>query len=304
MQFSSSQAAQAFIVEHQISDRKFEVTDLTPTLEAAAKVVALHWTAPVGGHFAQNFMYDMKAKAMGKYGLSSGQAKGVLNVVRADAAKAAPKATVATAVADTLNIAKVRTARFRVVGDDGLSIAVRLSVPAMWTDAPKGTRKLSARLPDGWLTIGKVSPEGSVQIFKKAGQALEMRARKALDILANADDDLVYILDYAMEGSECGFCGKELDTAESLSVGYGPSCAKKHDLPWGAKAVPAKVLLAKEGLAEAPEAKVGGRSYDEIFGNDTDGAVITGAGFVLRQDTTADDLAAAADLANDVAVGN
>jgi len=297
MQFSSKSEATSFIVENQPVGRKFEVTDLTPSLSAAAKLVALQWVAPVGGHFAQNFMYDMKAKAMGKYGLSAGQAKGVLNVVRADAAKVEkPKATVETAVADTLNVAKVRTARFRVVPDQGASIAIRLSIPTMWTDAPKGTRKLSVRQADGWMTVGKVAPEGTVNIFKKAGPALEARVRQALEILANADDDLVYILDYAMDGSECGFCGLELDTAESLSVGYGPTCAKKHDLPWGAKAIPAKVLLAK--LEAAAEAKL------DV---DTDGAVITGAGLVLRpvdDYPTADDLAAAADLANDVAVGN
>jgi len=33
---------------------------------------------------------------------------------------------------------------------------------------------------------------------------------------------------------ECCFCSIELTTPESLSVGYGPVCAKKHALPWGA----------------------------------------------------------------------
>lgn len=36
----------------------------------------------------------------------------------------------------------------------------------------------------------------------------------------------------------CCFCGKKLDTAESTAVGYGPVCAKKWQLPWGAKFVP------------------------------------------------------------------
>ena len=301
MQFLSSDAAKAFIVENQPANRKFEVTDLTPALSDAAKVVSLQWVAPKVGHWATTFMYDMKTRAMGKYGLSAGQVKGVLNVVRAECTPKVEKVAVATPGVATLNVAKVRTARFRVVGDDGLSIAVRLSVPTQWTDAPKGTRKLSVRQADGWMTVGKVAPDGAVNVFKKAGQPLEARIRQALTILANADDDLVYILDYAMEGAECGFCGLDLDTAESLSVGYGPTCAKKHDLPWGAKAVPAKVVLAKAGLAEAP-AKTA-RTYEEIF--DDDGAVITGGGIVLRKVTDEyDDLAGAADLANDVAAGN
>ncbi len=33
--------------------------------------------------------------------------------------------------------------------------------------------------------------------------------------------------------SRCCFCSHQLDTPESTAVGYGPVCAKKHDLPWG-----------------------------------------------------------------------
>jgi Family of unknown function (DUF6011) len=32
---------------------------------------------------------------------------------------------------------------------------------------------------------------------------------------------------------ECCFCGRHLDTDESVTVGYGPVCAEKYDLPWG-----------------------------------------------------------------------
>jgi hypothetical protein len=293
----------SFVVEHQPAGRKFEVGDVTAELRAAATTYAQTWQADPK-HWANNFMLDMRSNAKydaptattgykGSKGLSAGQIKGILNVIRAEQSKKAPapKATVATAVAEVLNVSQVRTARFRVVPDDGQSIAVRLSVPTMWTDAPKGTRKLSVRAQDGWMTVGKVEPDGSVKVFKKAGEALEKRVRQALNILAKADDDLVYILDYAMEGGHCGFCDLELDTAESLSVGYGPTCAKKHNLPWGEKAVPAKVLLAKA-------------DYD--IQHDTDGAVVSLAGFKLRPSvfSEADDLAAAADLANDQAVGN
>jgi hypothetical protein len=365
MNFLSTEAATAFIVENQIAGRKFEVEDLTPSLEAAARTVAIAWQAPSAGHWATNFMADMKIRAGSKKGLSIGQAKGVLNVVRAEAKPAKVEAAAPLAGA---NISKVRTARFRVVAPDGDSIALRISVPTMWTDAPKGTRKISARGADGWETVGKADPNGTVKLFNKIGPVKAGRVADALETLQNADDDLVYILAYAMEGSECGFCGLELDTVESLTVGYGPTCAKKHDLPWGAKAVPAKVLLAKEGLVPSEvEAPKVAKTYEEIFPEtpaapsvadlkaaveaakkalaeavgdeaddaaweayvaakkalkaaeaapvaakadydlqtDTDGAVVTGAGFILRPVTDeADDLAAAADLANDMAAGN
>ena len=250
------EAAKAFIVENQIAGRKFEIEDLTPTLEAAARVAAIGWISPSPTYWANSFMADMRLRAGSKKGLSVGQAKGVLNVIRAEATPKAPKSVVATGPIAGANISKVRTARFRVVAPDGNSIALRISIPTMWTDAPKGTRKISARGADGWDTVGKADPNGTVSLFKKIGPVMTGRVADALETLQNADDDLVYILAYAMEGSECGFCGLELDTVESLTVGYGPTCAKKHDLPWGAKAVPAKVLLAKEGLAPSTPATI------------------------------------------------
>lgn len=250
--FSSTEAAQAFIVENQIAGRKFEIEDVTDDLARAARVVAVQWVQTSPTHWSNNFMADMKYRAGTSKGLSIGQVKGVLNVVRAEAK---PKVEAPAAPLAGANISKVRTARFRVVAPDGHSIALRISIPTMWTDAPKGTRKISARGADGWNTVGKADPNGTVKLFNKIGPVMAGRVADALETLQNADDDLVYILAYAMEGSECGFCGLELDTVESLTVGYGPTCAKKHDLPWGAKAVPAKVLLAKEGLvAEAPAA--------------------------------------------------
>ncbi len=33
----------------------------------------------------------------------------------------------------------------------------------------------------------------------------------------------------------CVFCARDLDTPESITVGYGPTCAAKHALPWGVK---------------------------------------------------------------------
>lgn len=299
MIFFNISEAESFITDNQPAGRKFEVGDVTNDLASAAKTVALNWTAPKVGHWATNYMTDMKVRAMTKSGMSVGQVKGVLNVVRAEATPKAPKveATATYPVAGA-NVSKVRTARFRVVAGDNTSIAIRLSIPTMWTDAPKGTRKLSVRTADGWTTVGKVAPNGAVNVFKKVADTLKYRVLDALETLQNADDDLVYILAYAMEGSECGFCGLELDTAESLTVGYGPTCAKKHDLPWGAKAVPAKVLLAKANGQVAKE------DYD--IQHDTDGAVVTLAGFKLRKSvySEADDLAVAADLANDAAAGN
>lgn len=44
----------------------------------------------------------------------------------------------------------------------------------------------------------------------------------------------------------CCFCGKSLETDESLAVGYGPTCAKNYKLPWGAKVAPAGTQVQAE----------------------------------------------------------
>jgi Family of unknown function (DUF6011) len=41
---------------------------------------------------------------------------------------------------------------------------------------------------------------------------------------------------YGFDTGECCFCAAELTDPKSKAVGYGPVCAKKWHLPWGAKA--------------------------------------------------------------------
>jgi hypothetical protein len=42
--------------------------------------------------------------------------------------------------------------------------------------------------------------------------------------------------EYGHRHGHCCFCIKPLDDERSTAVGYGPTCAKNWDLPWGAKA--------------------------------------------------------------------
>jgi len=44
--------------------------------------------------------------------------------------------------------------------------------------------------------------------------------------------------------SRCCYCFLPLSTAESLTAGYGPDCAKHYNLSWGAKTVSGKSILA------------------------------------------------------------
>ena len=38
---------------------------------------------------------------------------------------------------------------------------------------------------------------------------------------------------YGHKTGNCSFCGRHLETKESVHVGYGPICAEKYGLPWG-----------------------------------------------------------------------
>ena len=264
--------------------RKFEPQDVidNPWLRKVATDYAL------ASEDTSGFMWDMANAASGRYGLSNGQAKGVLNVIMA---RQRNNAAGAQASGGLPNVAQVPSARYRVVQPDGQSIAIRLDSAAWAQDKPKGTRCVAVRTADGWFNVGFIDPDGSIKLWKR-GIGYANRLTPALTTVANGVADgswLVYALSYAQEGGECAFCGKELDTQESLTVGYGPTCAKRHGLPWGAKAVPMTVLLAQQAAgqpAPTPDADaldrmydneverqmsaepLPKRTYDEVFGGD------------------------------------
>ena len=71
----------------------------------------------------------------------------------------------------------------------------------------------------------------------------------------NADEDVVKFLsslaenpsefaaEYGVKSGCCCFCNKELTTIDSVTVGYGPVCAKNWSLPWGKKATKKSVSV-------------------------------------------------------------
>lgn len=46
---------------------------------------------------------------------------------------------------------------------------------------------------------------------------------------------------YGLATMHCCFCSRPIDTVESKTMGYGPVCANKFGLPWGAKATKAAI---------------------------------------------------------------
>lgn len=156
-------------------------------------------------------------------------------------------AAVAPSTGATLNVAQVADGRYRVVLQDATSIAVMLK-GEIWKDEPESRGVFVLTGADQWFLCGKVLLSGEVTMWKKAADAAP-RIREALNVLSNASDQIAFGIAYYIEGGECMFCHRNLDTEESLAVGYGPVCAKKQDLPWGKKAIPASVRIARAQLA-------------------------------------------------------
>ena len=76
--------------------------------------------------------------------------------------------------------------------------------------------------------FGRINPDGS---FTK-GKA---HAAWVDDLLAQLGKDgvIATTVAHGKATSNCCYCGRLLETKESVTAGYGPVCAKKWSLPWG-----------------------------------------------------------------------
>ena len=238
--------------------RKFEVEDLTPELRQAARLYAAGYV----GDF--DYMLGMRDQVVGgNFLLSNGQCKGILNCLMADAKRRmtarAPKAPVSlpTALAAARPVlADLPDGRYRVTLADGDHLA--LYIKKAGPDSKlAGSRVISTRVSgDDWMGVAHIAEPGDFRLWRSCQGQLRARVAAAVDVLDQAktqDEWLVAGLAFAQEGSQCFICGRDLDTPESLTAGYGPTCADKHGLPWGAKAVPMSVRLAQATAATAQE---------------------------------------------------
>ena len=232
--------------------RKFEASDLTPELRQAARMYA----ASYEGDF--DYMVGMRDQVVAGTGafFTDGQSKGVLNCLMADARRrlaAKPQATV-TDHAGRVYLSTVPDGRYRVTLPAGDHLAIKLQLAG--TDSKlAGARVISTRSGgDEWMGVAHVTPAGNLKLWKSLRGELLQKVIAAVDVLDDStreDAWLVAGLAFAQEGSQCFFCGRDLDTPESLLVGYGPTCADNHGLSWGDKAIPMSVRLAQAASAEA-----------------------------------------------------
>jgi len=240
--------------------RKFEASDLTPELRQAAQLYA----ATYEGDF--DYMLQMRDQAtLGGFWFNDNQSKGILNCLMADARRrladrpkpAAPASTFTPAAQSHIYLKELPDGRYRVTLADGDHLAIRVSLAGQDSKLT-GSRIVSTRINgDEWMGVAHIASSGDFRLWRSCAGALRSRVQAAVDVLDQAktqDEWLVAGLAFAQEGSQCFICGRDLDTPESLTAGYGPTCADKHGLPWGRKAIPMSVRLAQAASAPAAAA--------------------------------------------------
>src|SRR5262252_695683 len=224
--------------------RKFEASDLTPELRQAAQLYA----ASYEGDF--DYMLQMRDQAtLGGFWFNDNQSKGILNCLMADARRrladrpkpAAPASTFTPAAPSHIYLKELPDGRYRVTLADGDHLALRVSLAGQDSKLA-GSRIVSTRVNgDEWMGVAHIPTSGDFRLWRSCQGTLRSRVQAAVDVLDQAktqDEWLVAGLAFAQEGSQCFICGRDLDTPESLTAGYGPTCADKHGLPWGAVSSP------------------------------------------------------------------
>lgn len=86
-----------------------------------------------------------------------------------------------------------------------------------------------------WITNGAKGRFALYGMIRRDGtyQALSRHDDKVLEFIKQfAADPAKVAGEYGRTSGKCCFCNTELTDARSLKVGYGPVCAKNHNLPW------------------------------------------------------------------------
>lgn len=80
------------------------------------------------------------------------------------------------------------------------------------------------------IYYGKISPRGQTVLSKTATD--DVQVMHYLTLVLN--DPVAFAKLQGQQTGCCVFCAKELMNASSIYHGYGPICADKYGLPWGA----------------------------------------------------------------------
>jgi len=172
----------------------------------------------------------------GKKGLSDKQWYWVNKLASNATAPAAPVATTVgdvSKIVELLNTAKQHLKRPAILvraNDRDL----RLNIATQMAQVPGSinvcsTEKNPTTDRNDWF--GRITISGEFQPSRKFDNATQTAVANALIALAN--DPAQAAADYGHLTGTCCFCNRALTDDRSVSVGYGPVCAKHFGLPWG-----------------------------------------------------------------------
>lgn len=197
-------------------------------------IEALEILKGVKGEFAQSLFqqHQMRGK------LSDRQWPWVFKLAEEAKAKQAPVVQTSAAPArPALSFPKIRgmfahaiesghkTPRITLDLDQG---RIRLSIAGATSKAP-GAVQITDGGPFGenqWY--GRLEIEGTLTQPRTGTPQWVVEVLQALN-----DETLAFVLKYGQQTGNCCFCNRGLVTKASVTVGYGPVCAEKFNLPWG-----------------------------------------------------------------------
>lgn len=213
--------------ESKIADgTKFEDHEVSAEL----RTEALAYVKAYKGDFS--YLDDMQYQLGKGKTLSTGQIRGVLNCMLAQRRKAqAPAAPVVdglqaipalleTALGKQIKYPKIRFEDF---------ILSRCGDKSKHTGAINIMERYAPAYGSGEerLWYGRIEVDGSLVRGKLLTDAMVIQLQEL------AEDPAKAAAAYGKRSSNCCFCGKYIETNESLAVGYGPVCAANYGLPWG-----------------------------------------------------------------------
>lgn len=229
--------------EPRLRTERFTPEDVTTALHTAASEYAETY------HGSFGFMQEMQAAALTRRGLTLGQAKGVLNCMRAEALRTEQRAAeqaarAANPAADLLGPEALAPGLYIVTLADGARVNLRLKAlepeKCARYDVPVGTLKYGVygygdtdtsaiwlglvsenRIARRWRVRYEEIPTG-YQARVRAGTAQAEPALRVLAARATAQE--VAGRAFAEEAGACYKCGKALTDELSRSRAIGPDC--------------------------------------------------------------------------------
>lgn len=173
---------------------------------------------------------------------------------------------------------------------------LRITSDTSWmsTPPPAGTRIAQYLMgPDNETSFkgfGFIAPTGEVRVWKSSQAESAVVAALTWLLKNGAGREAELGKAYAVRSGRCCFCNRKLTTPGSVHYGYGPDCADRNDLPWGAnpgynavteaQAVVDSIGFQKVAVNGATITHANGsttstataprhvRTYEELFGQD------------------------------------